>query len=150
GLSQVEEIALGSLHSCARTRAGRVFCWGHNYWGQLAETTRSNHASPTPAPGLGAPSRLALGAGATCAGIPDGRVRCAGTNNAGQIARPVFEPAYPVPEVVEGLPPVAGIALGGNHGCATTSEGRLFCWGSTNRGEVGDGQTIRAVGVTEV
>jgi hypothetical protein len=37
GLSAVQDIAAGEDHVCALTRAGEVWCWGDNRFGQLAD-----------------------------------------------------------------------------------------------------------------
>lgn len=42
----VERVAVGPLHSCALTRAGQVYCWGDNRWGQLGDGTLIDRLSP--------------------------------------------------------------------------------------------------------
>jgi alpha-tubulin suppressor-like RCC1 family protein len=47
GLRDVVQLALGSGHTCALTRAGRVYCWGENYQGQLGDDSTTARATPT-------------------------------------------------------------------------------------------------------
>jgi len=49
GLSDVTELAAGDNHVCALDRAGGVWCWGDNRFGQLG-------TGPTPGPKRAAPS----------------------------------------------------------------------------------------------
>jgi hypothetical protein len=46
-LPAVAEVQLGAQHTCARTRDGRVFCWGANSRGQLGDATTTARAAPT-------------------------------------------------------------------------------------------------------
>ncbi|KIG16329.1 BNR repeat domain protein [Enhygromyxa salina] len=46
-LGDVVELAAGTDHTCARTSAGRVTCWGDDIWGQLGRVPARVHLSPT-------------------------------------------------------------------------------------------------------
>jgi alpha-tubulin suppressor-like RCC1 family protein len=35
GLSDVAEVHSGDTHTCARTTAGQIYCWGDSHDGQL-------------------------------------------------------------------------------------------------------------------
>lgn len=45
----VQQLTTGTLHSCALSTTGQVFCWGDNDYGQLGEGTTDNVIGPTPA-----------------------------------------------------------------------------------------------------
>jgi alpha-tubulin suppressor-like RCC1 family protein len=99
GLVMVEELVAGDEHTCARTSAGRVFCWGTNADGELGNTMPT--AAPTPAPQavlfgsrpLEDVRSIVAGAHHTCALRGDGAVLCWGRADRGQLG--VMVPSGP-------------------------------------------------------
>ena len=43
-----------------------------------------------------------------------------------------------------GFEPFASVSVGETHGCALTLRGNAFCWGTNDRGQLGDGGTTRS------
>ncbi|NVB42009.1 hypothetical protein G6O69_29555 [Pseudenhygromyxa sp. WMMC2535] len=87
----VEQLALGSHHTCALLTGGEVMCWGRNGSGQLG-LGHNNHIGDDELPAdagfveLGG-SAIAIAAGGyhTCALLENHDVRCWGWNNVGQL-----------------------------------------------------------------
>ncbi len=82
GLTDIDEIAAGGFHTCAR-RGTTLLCWGNNGFGQLGDGTRDDRA----APGLvSLPPILGVSAGAThtCAIGAGDALYCFGQNVDGQ------------------------------------------------------------------
>jgi alpha-tubulin suppressor-like RCC1 family protein len=101
-LTDVVDLVAGDEHTCARTAAGTVSCWGTNALGELGNATSGD--APTPAPqAVMAGARLlrgarAIAAGAhhTCALRDDGAVLCWGSADRGQLGvLPVSRPRSP-------------------------------------------------------
>jgi alpha-tubulin suppressor-like RCC1 family protein len=96
GLSNVEEVALGGGHGCARLLGGDVRCWGDNSMGELDLPDRERSLIPV-AVAVGRAAALAgagqLAFGHSCAVIADGHIRCWGRNDHGQLGRGVQGPA---------------------------------------------------------
>jgi alpha-tubulin suppressor-like RCC1 family protein len=79
------QLALGSDHTCGRTAAGAVFCWGRNGSGELG--TGNHVASDTPVPSAAGMlfTDIRAGAGFTCGLTAGGAVFCWGDNAWGQL-----------------------------------------------------------------
>lgn len=82
---------------------------------------------------------VAAGSSHVCALTRDKTVLCWGANALGQCG-PNGAPdggARLHPTWVEGLQGITKIAIGVDHGCALTEEGKVLCWGSNRFGQVG-------------
>jgi|GEM_PF-671109 len=140
GLLDVNAITLGDTHSCAlQLRIGRAFCWGGNQYGQLGNRTngpQTNQTIPQQVVGLGQVTQIVSGANHTCALQNDGTVRCWGDNRFAQIGDDTRQRAIDA-YLIKNLPrDVSTIAAGGNHTCALTASGAVWCWGENIVGQV--------------
>lgn len=148
GLVDANAIALGDTHSCAlQGRIGGVFCWGGNQFGQLGNTSngpQTNQPVPQQVVGLGQVAQIVSGANHTCARQTDGSVRCWGDNRRAQIGDDTRQraiDAYPIKDLPSD---VITIAAGGNHNCALTATGAVWCWGENVVGQV-DGRASNPI-----
>jgi alpha-tubulin suppressor-like RCC1 family protein len=91
---------------------------------------------------IGTPMRIATGGGHSCALVGDGTVMCWGKNNYGQLGDgSTTNRSTPVPLNSGFIRPglrFMEITAGGNHTCGLTTDGRAWCWGSHESGELGD------------
>jgi alpha-tubulin suppressor-like RCC1 family protein len=151
-LTGVQDIALGSRHSCAVLSGGGVRCWGYNKNGQLGDGTTDNRKVATPVlevpggPPLPGAQFLALGGYHSCARMVGGDTRCWGSNGSGELGDGTnSNRSTPVTAVQSpGGPPLLGaqaLALGYQHACALTG-GEIKCWGSNLHSQLGDGTQI--------
>jgi len=59
GVPDAVQVAVGAFHTCARTRAGEIWCWGDNANGQLGDGTFEPRPSPVRVAGfIGTPVDL--------------------------------------------------------------------------------------------
>jgi alpha-tubulin suppressor-like RCC1 family protein len=146
----VTAVAAGNGHSCA-VADDRAFCWGLNILGQLGNTTTINSTVPvavnTSGPLAGrAVTAITGGAFHSCV-VAEGRASCWGDNGAGQLGdSTTTDSSVPVPVNISGAlagKTVTGITAGGGHSCAV-ADGKAFCWGSNNYGQLGNNNTANS------
>jgi alpha-tubulin suppressor-like RCC1 family protein len=137
-------------HTCGLTTSGDAYCWGDNERGQLGNGTggvgkEDVTAHPAPAPVIGNLTFTALTAGLgrhTC-GLTGTGTYCWGENSFGALGnRSTNDSAEPVP--VSGGIAFAQLIAGGfiGHTCGLRSDGKAYCWGENERGQVGDNSTV--------
>jgi alpha-tubulin suppressor-like RCC1 family protein len=80
--------------------------------------------------------QLALGGEFGCV-VEAGVVSCWGANLHGQLGRGVTSPRETTRAPVSSLPPIAQLAVAATTACARTTDGRVFCWGSNESGQLG-------------
>lgn len=83
--SEITAIATGNIHTCARTVAGGVQCWGDNGVGQLGNGTRFDSLSPVDVVNLSDAVSLSLTENTTCVIRRNGALACWGDNRNNQI-----------------------------------------------------------------
>jgi alpha-tubulin suppressor-like RCC1 family protein len=91
--------------------------------------------------------RLASGDEHVCGMTARGRVYCWGQNQDGQLGTgsaggTESSPAPVDTSDVSGEKIFVGLAAGKRHSCASTTEGRVYCWGSDAGGRLGNGDGL--------
>ena len=143
----LSNIASGRAHTCAMTSASGVKCWGWNGYGQLGESTLVDRTTPTAVFGLASGvASIEAGAIHTCAVLNTGGVQCWGDNGSGQIGNggnPSLEVMKPA-NVTSLSSGVLSVSAGDAHTCAVTASA-VKCWGSNDKGQLGNGSTATSV-----
>ncbi|MFO0626426.1 MAG: hypothetical protein U0325_12505 [Polyangiales bacterium] len=142
GLTGVTAVDAGNSFTCVRTTAGRVECFGANEFGQCGTgmnlPTSVMAASSSVAAITSGATAITLGAQHACARLGT-EVRCWGANHRGQLGAPVADPRFIArATTVAGLGAAEEVRAGGTFTCARVA-GRVWCWGSNQRGQLGDG-----------
>jgi alpha-tubulin suppressor-like RCC1 family protein len=146
GLSSgVVALAAASGHTCARTGAGAVQCWGSNSGGQLGDGTFLESHAPVAVKGLASVTAIAAGGDHTCAITSGGALLCWGGNGSGELGINSTA-SSPLPAQVKGLSSgVVAVAAGAWRTCAVTSAGAAKCWGDDSHGGLGDDSTAQSL-----
>jgi len=161
GLSSVRQISVGALSACAVTESGALKCWGKNEAGLIGNGQRHiigdldapDFLPPTDVVGLGSGvTEVSVGYTHACAVINGGALKCWGDNSYGELGlgeektSAVF--AEPQDVTAVGLN-VAHVAAGWNATCVVMKDGTARCFGSDEKGQLGDGKSGTLRKVTE-
>ena len=142
------DIITGKNYACTLLENGQVWCWGHNTYRQLGNSsTPSNIHSKIPVRVDIPEGRIAVSIKSsqhhTCSIMDDGSMYCWGreyNGNMGQDPSPSDGGQETPLEVM--LPKnlrVISMDIGERHGCAALSDNSLYCWGQNQYGQVGVG-----------
>ncbi len=148
-------VAAGAIHAVGLDSGGKVFGWGDNRAGQLGSTVLLNTQSPVQLPFPGPVTSVAGSLWFTLARLTDGSVWVAG-DPAGPEAPPHPDAEENPPRLqlirpVTHLPAdVADVATGFHQAFARTAGGRLFAWGTNDRGQLGTGDRLDRATPVEV
>lgn len=153
--TSVNQLTGGERHTCAIAEAafGKLFCWGSNEHGQLGLGIQRTF-QPVPRQVMQDKNFFMVSAGRhhTCAitrkgfNQPD-ELYCWGKNGYGQLGDGTtldrFEPV-----LVANVEDPILVSAGDDHTCAVTrykendiDQGKIFCWGRNDFGQLGDGST---------
>ncbi len=158
GDSDWTAIYAGGGHTCA-TKATGLWCWGDNRAGEVGNNSLDD---TVPTPTLITDSAVlwddvALSTafpGHTCAIRDLGSVQCWGDNGDGQCGAlgetQVRQPSAGQLGFNSTRPAATEVCAGDRHSCARTTDGRIYCWGHNERGQLGDGTVISSTMPVEV
>jgi alpha-tubulin suppressor-like RCC1 family protein len=145
-------LAVGTNTTCGVAVDNQAYCWEANPAGGIGDGTNAGSTSPKAV--AGGIDFVAISAGAThTCGIADtGLAYCWGDNTRGQLGvSPALiggrcggaaVPCNRAPLQVSGWRIFSMITAGqGDHSCALTLTGNIYCWGAGGLGQRGDGRT---------
>ena len=146
-------ITAGGNHTCAVLDNGSVRCWGLGEFGQLGYgNTASIGDGELPSSAgpvdLGGHTAKAITAGLahTCAILDDDSVRCWGLGSNGQLGYAqtsgISNPGVRGPVDLGTGRTARAITAGAAHTCAVLDDGSVRCWGLSDSGQLGYGNTI--------
>ncbi|KVP17096.1 RCC1 domain-containing protein [Burkholderia ubonensis] len=140
---QAVEISAGGHHTCIVTPAGKVQCWGANWYGQLGNGRTTDSLVPVDVVGLpSGVTSLSAGYFHTCA-MANGTPYCWGANSYGQLGNNSTADSS-VPTMVSGLSTgVTNLSAGYYHTCATVN-GAAKCWGLNTSYQLGNNSTTNS------
>jgi hypothetical protein len=173
-LAGATQVTVGSGHTCTIEAQGVVRCLGDNDHLQSGQATSTASctsvnveagvpclADPVPVAGITGAKQLALGIDSSCALVEDGGVVCWGSSATGELGTwdgggggASCAPCTEVPRLIPLPLPAVQISgaedpdgVGASY-CALLADGRVFCWGSNDDGQLAIGNAD--VGIHQV
>ena len=168
GVEHVVEVSLGESQTCVRRTDFTLECWLYNpnapelnvsnvtdvvgveagYFLTTATLTdgsvqtwgENDLAGPMD---VDSSRAVRSGYGFVCVLTDEATVRCKGVYS-------VHDFVERVDGLVPGLESVANMSSGFEHTCAVVQQGKVYCWGRNNRGQLGDGSTEYTIEPREV
>jgi len=140
-------LEVGDYFSCATELNGDVHCWGLNSTGQLGDGSLFNRNDPVRSGNHLGYTQLALGSKHACARKSNGAIDCWGHNAWGNLGQG-YSSYKNVPTRVGDLSDWnynSFSTIGENQACSirsVSSDETLWCAGSNNYGQLGDGATV--------
>lgn len=143
------QVRQGDHHTCGLRQDHSLWCWGDHANGVPGRGLTVRDATPTRldlrAPGVGgAPlafTDLSVGDAHLCGVATDGSAWCWG--RPGVLGDGVNEfvdrPQRVRTESIQPAPRFVSIETGTFHTCGLTDDGRIYCWGQEDHGQIGDG-----------
>jgi len=138
GAANVAQIEGGSDHTCLRTNAGELYCWGDNDNGQLGDGTGNDHPLPTLVMLPAAVEDVSLGDEFTCALLVDDTAWCWGEGSDFQLGNgDLVDATAPTPVLDMPAADLVDIEVGGRGACLTSATNERYCWGYSETGLLG-------------
>jgi len=146
GIDAAVHVAAGADQTCSVSRLGQLTCWGYNPFGQIGDGKAGSSASPVSVAGLGSNVvQITVGASHACALLSDKTIKCWGWGVLGALGDgKAHSVMTPVPVTGFGGLSTVAITAGRLHSCARALSVELgvillYCWGSNDFGQLGDG-----------
>ena len=143
----------GIGHACAVVK-GEVFCWGDTLKGALGAGPAMTSIVPRRVVVTSEkawPQQVAAAGEISCIRMTDGTVQCTGDNAFGALGRDpklLLSTGFAPTEGLEGR--AVGLAAAEQSVCALLESGHVACWGSNEKGELGQGYRDHAPHPTPV
>ena len=127
-------------HGCGLKTDRTAWCFGANEFGQLGVGTNINSLSAVRVTGSWKWSTIVTGRIHTCGVRSDRTAWCWGENNYGQLGDGTTNRRInPAAVVGDAKRRWRDICAGVYHTCGISTDGRAWCWGGHDRGQLGDG-----------
>jgi alpha-tubulin suppressor-like RCC1 family protein len=135
-------VSTGQGHTCGVRTTGELYCWGSDNHGQVGDGGGFDPNSITSPKRIGTFedwANVSAGAAYTCGVRKNGKLYCWGYDDRGQVGDGDATPAADAPRRIGAGEDWARVSTGRSHSCGVRKDGRLYCWGWDEFGQVGDG-----------
>ncbi len=141
--SDVVDVSLNGVNTCAVKGDGSVYCWGSSLYGVLGYLPDGGAEYvfvPVLVSGFGPAAKVRVGEGCAVAILQDGELAIWGN-----ISNSDTETLLSTPFTAASIANVKDVAIGLNHYCALLGDGSVQCSGYNDDGELGNGSYVSAM-----
>ncbi|MGH7471572.1 MAG: RCC1 domain-containing protein [Longimicrobiales bacterium] len=132
------EVVAANFHTCARSTAGAVYCWGLNDNYQIGDGTLTTRTLPVLINVGTTVASVTANRTQTCARASNGSAYCWGTNNLGELGTGVpVQGVEPRPRAVLGGLTFASLCAGASITCGVTTSGAGYVEWPVQAGRAG-------------
>jgi alpha-tubulin suppressor-like RCC1 family protein len=140
------DVSCGADATCVILMTGGAECWGANQYGELGDLSMNPSNTPVAVyySAITHGSFISQGGFFTLAG-QEGQLWSWGAGGDGQLGDGMlYGGGNDAPGLVSNLTNVVAASAGLTTGCALTSAGAVYCWGTGTQGELGNGQMMNS------
>lgn len=149
---QFRALSGGAVTTCGISQQNEALCWEGNSTATIGDGSVMGSLTPRPVSGGIEFTSVASALVHSCGLSVSGAVYCWGTGTRGELGNPPAllastcganrDPCGTEPVRVSGYRDYAQLSVGqGQHSCALTTAGNVYCWGTGSMGQRGDGRT---------
>ena len=120
---------------------GRVLCWGYGEYGELGNGAYDSLSAPARVIGIRNAASVTAGFYDTCATLSTGKSECWGDGAYGELGNNNSDNDTDVPVALTGISKVTAISASELYTCVATSDHAVYCFGSDQYGQLGNGHT---------
>lgn len=135
------KIVAGENHACALTADGDAYCWGAGSSYRLGNGETSDQFAPVAVQGGVKFSSISAGGTLTCGVSTDNDAYCWGGNGNAKTGRGLTTGSTTTPTIIQGGHKYKSVSAGYFQGCGITTDDVAVCWGNSNLGRLGVGDT---------
>ena len=137
----ITAVAGGQSHTLALRAGGAVGCWGLFVAGAATKSMVTADLLPGHVV-----TQMDVSFGHHCATTTLSKAVCWGKNDKGQLGQGTTSDPVPPAVLVPGVTSVEEVAVGDEHTCVRRTGGLVYCFGSRDDGQLGDGVVDTAAG----
>lgn len=136
-----KQIHAGQYHACAISTDDDAYCWGNGASGRLGQGSTNSAFSPTKVDSDIKFRMISAGGALTCAVSLSNDAYCWGGNGNAKTGQGTTSGSTTSPALIRGDYKYLSVSAGYYQGCGLTTDNVAVCWGNSNLGRLGVGDT---------
>jgi alpha-tubulin suppressor-like RCC1 family protein len=143
GKHEFASISAGDRHTCGLSTNGNAWCWGNDSNGRLGNstTTTADQGDPVLVSTVTDFKYIDVGFQHSCGIDTSGTAYCWGRGTDGELGDGTNTSSQTTPSAISSPTNFVQISAGYNFTCGVTDDGKGWCWGKDDDGELGNGST---------